>query len=175
MGVPPYLLADSLALTQAQRLVRRLCTFCRKPAALSPGTRAIFKANQIPIPEDVTVVSDKGGCSECAETGYMGRMALMEICPADDALGDMIGRNAPQSEMRRIAVQKGMLSLYQEGLQQVLAGNTSMSEISCLSYTSVAVISEDEDTPDGKIVGMPVDSDSDSDPAPARKIVSKPQ
>lgn len=175
MGVPPYLLADSLALTQAQRLVRRLCSFCRKPAALSPEVLAIFKANQIPIPEDISAIADKWGCPECAETGYMGRMALMEMSPVDDVLGDMISRNAPQSEMRRIAVQKGMLSLYQEGLQQVLAGNTSMDEISCLSYTSVVATSADEDPPDGKIVGMPVDSGSDSDPASARKVASKPQ
>jgi hypothetical protein len=101
-------------------------------------------------------------------------MALMEMCPLDDSLADLIARNAPQSEMRRIAFQKGMLTLYQEGLMQVLAGQTSLEEISCLSYTAMTADSEEGDPPDGKIVGMPVGSNSDSDPVPARKIASKP-
>ena len=137
MGIPPYLLADSLALSQAQRLVRRLCAFCKRPMMLTPDIRKIFSINRISIPPEVQFIYEKNGCSECRETGYTGRMALMEMCPSDNALADLISTNAPQSHMRKLAFQRGILTLYQEGLQQVINGNTSLEEISCLSYTAV--------------------------------------
>ncbi|PTX92831.1 hypothetical protein DB345_14340 [Spartobacteria bacterium LR76] len=156
MGVPAYLLADSLALTQAQRLVRRLCTFCKRPTPITPEIQAIFDANMVPIKPEVTSIYSKNGCPECNESGYSGRLALMELVAIDHALGDLISRNAPQSQMRRLAFRQGMLTLYQEGLVQVLNGNTSLEEISCLSYTSITAENHDDDPPDGKIVGMPV-------------------
>jgi type II secretory ATPase GspE/PulE/Tfp pilus assembly ATPase PilB-like protein len=159
MGVPPYLLSDSLALTQAQRLVRRLCTYCKKPAVIGPEVREIYRCNRIPIPREVEFIYNKSGCPECHETGYMGRLALMELCNADNELSDLIARVAPLSEMRRSAFNKGMLTLYQEGLQHVLQGNTSLEEISCLSYTAISSAEAGEEEPlAGKIVGMPVDS-----------------
>jgi type II secretory ATPase GspE/PulE/Tfp pilus assembly ATPase PilB-like protein len=159
MGVPPYLLADSLALTQAQRLVRRLCTYCKKPAVITPEIRDIYRRNRIPIPPTTEFVYNKFGCPECHETGYSGRLALMELCASDNELSDLISRNAPISELRKVAFNRGMLTLYQEGLQHVAAGSTSLEEISCLSYTAISTdASEDEDPPEGKIVGMPVKS-----------------
>ena len=137
MGIPPYLLADSLALSQAQRLVRRLCAYCKHPVPITPEIRAIFALNRVAIPPETMFIYEKHGCPECHEAGYKGRMALMEMCPSDNALADMISRNAPQSEMRKLAFKKGVLTLYQEGLQQVLNGNTTLEEISCLSYTAV--------------------------------------
>ncbi|MEI6034289.1 MAG: GspE/PulE family protein [Verrucomicrobiae bacterium] len=137
MGIPPYLLADSLALSQAQRLVRRLCTYCKRPVHIAPEVRAIFACNRVAIPPEAQVIFEKTGCSECRETGYTGRMALMEMCPSDNVLADLIASNSPQSLMRKHAFKKGVLTLYQEGLSQVLNGNTSLEEISCLSYTAV--------------------------------------
>lgn len=137
MGIAPYLLADSLALSQAQRLVRRLCTYCKHPVPITPEVRTIFAVNRVVVPPETQFIYEKHGCPECHEAGYKGRMALMEMCPSDNALADLISRNAPQSEMRKLAFHKGVLTLYQEGLQQVLNGNTSLEEISCLSYTAV--------------------------------------
>jgi type II secretory ATPase GspE/PulE/Tfp pilus assembly ATPase PilB-like protein len=136
MGLPPYLLADALALSQAQRLVRRLCTYCKRPLAVTDDIRRIFAKNQVEIPEGVGTIYGKTGCSECGETGYSGRIALMEMCPITPDLADLIGANAPQSQMREVAFRHGVLSLYQEGLTQVLSGYTSLEEISPLSYTS---------------------------------------
>ncbi len=138
MGVAPYLLADSLALSQAQRLVRRLCLHCKRPAVLTPELSHIFAANQIPVRPDQNQIFLPAGCPECSESGYRGRIALMEMCAVGTEIADMISRNAPQSEMRVIAQKAGVLSLYQEGLLQVLAGQTTLSEISCLSYTAMA-------------------------------------
>jgi len=136
MGLPPYLLADALALSQAQRLVRRLCVHCKRPVPVTDEIHAVFAKNRVKIPDSIPVIYAKVGCSECSETGYSGRIALMEMCPITPDLADLIGANAPQSQMREVAFQHGVLSLYQEGLSQVMAGHTSLEEISPLSYTS---------------------------------------
>lgn len=152
MGIPPYLLADALAVSQAQRLVRRLCTYCRKPAAITPDIRKIFKQNLVEIPPDVQFLNIKNGCPECGESGYSGRIALMELCPMDNRLSDLVSENAAVAQMRRIAVANGVLTLYQEGLKQALAGETSMEEINCLAYTSLGDEEEEEAGPPLKSV-----------------------
>jgi type II secretory ATPase GspE/PulE/Tfp pilus assembly ATPase PilB-like protein len=138
MGVPPYLLADSLALSQAQRLVRRLCPQCKSMVPLSAQQRAMFAANKVPATPGVTHLYEAQGCPDCRETGYKGRIALMELCPFNHELADLVAANAPQGEMRKIATGMGLRTLYQEGLQQVLEGETSLEEIKCLAYTAVA-------------------------------------
>ncbi|MFM8719102.1 MAG: GspE/PulE family protein, partial [Chthoniobacterales bacterium] len=138
LGVPPYLLADSLALTQAQRLVRRLCNQCKRAVPITAEDRRIFQLNKVELPEGLGTLYEAEGCPDCRETGYRGRLALMEMCPIDHALADLISVNAPQGEMRKIASVRGMRTLYQEGLQQVLEGETSLEEIKCLAYTAVA-------------------------------------
>lgn len=135
MGVPPYLLADSLALSQAQRLVRRLCGHCKQPTPVTDELRRILERNRIPLPADTQFFYTKAGCPECHDSGYSGRIALMEMCPVGGELGDLIAQNAAQSRMREVAMREGVLSLYQEGLTQVIAGNTTLDEIACLSYT----------------------------------------
>lgn len=141
MGVPPYLLADSLALTQAQRLVRRLCNQCKATAPVTPEQRRLFELNKVELPRELEHLFEAQGCPECRETGYRGRLALMEMCPIDHTLADLISVNAPQGEMRKIASARGMRTLYQEGLAQVAEGSTSLEEIKCLAYTG---LSEDE-------------------------------
>jgi type II secretory ATPase GspE/PulE/Tfp pilus assembly ATPase PilB-like protein len=138
MGVPPYLLADSLALSQAQRLVRRLCPQCKSMAPVTAQQRAMFAANKVPVRDEVTHFFEAQGCPDCRETGYKGRIALMELCPFNHELSDLVATNAPQGEMRKIATGMGLRTLYQEGLQQVMEGETSLEEIKCLAYTAVA-------------------------------------
>jgi type II secretory ATPase GspE/PulE/Tfp pilus assembly ATPase PilB-like protein len=138
MGVPPYLLADSLALSQAQRLVRRLCGQCKRMVAVTPQQRSVFSANKVPLPPEVTHLYEAEGCPECRETGYRGRVALMELCPIGREIADLIAVNAPQGQMRKIASAQGLRTLYQEGLHAVAEGLTSLDEINCLAYTGVA-------------------------------------
>ena len=137
MGVEKYLVADSLALSQAQRLVRRLCSYCKRPVAATNEVLTIM-AKQGVITEPLKgPVYDKVGCSECHGTGYSGRVALMELCEVTDEIRDHIETGAPQSVMRAAALKNGFRTLYQEGLVQVIAGSTTMEEIRCLSYTAV--------------------------------------
>jgi type II secretory ATPase GspE/PulE/Tfp pilus assembly ATPase PilB-like protein len=138
MGVPPYLLADSLALSQAQRLVRRLCAQCKQTVPVTSEQRRLFAANKVPLPPEVTHLYEAVGCPDCRETGYRGRIALMELCPINRDIADLIAINAPQGEMRKIATNLGLRTLYQEGLVAVAAGDTSLDEINCLAYTGVA-------------------------------------
>ncbi|HEY1083536.1 MAG TPA: GspE/PulE family protein [Prosthecobacter sp.] len=136
MGVEKYLLADSLALSQAQRLVRRLCSYCKRPTAVPTEVQELMaKQNVISQPLTHPIYSPVG-CPECHGTGYSGRVALMELCEITTELRDLIEEAAPMSAMRACAFKHGFLSLYQEGLLQVIAGHTSMDEIKCLAYTA---------------------------------------
>lgn len=137
-GIAPFLLADSLAMSQAQRLVRRLCSNCKRPTPITPQAAAIFYKNLVSLPSEGVTLFQPAGCPECNDTGYRGRIALMEMCAINFELSELIARNAPQTQLREVAQKSGLLSLYQEGLTQVLAGQTTLEEISCLTYTAIA-------------------------------------
>ena len=126
MGVEPYLIASSVTMVAAQRLLRRVCGRCRvhedrHPGMLTaPGRRA----------EDVRDVAGfRGeGCSECHHTGYRGRVAIYEIMPLCDDLKRMILRGGGAAELRSAAMEKGMLTLRQAALEKVRRGVTTIEE-----------------------------------------------
>lgn len=136
MGVEPHLVADSLAMSQAQRLVRRLCSYCKRPFVPTPQIRELFTRQGMPIEKDSTPIFIAGGCAECSGTGYSGRVALMEMTEMNPELSDLIERQATQTELRQSARRTGFQTLYQEGLIHVLAGNTTLDEIQKVSYTA---------------------------------------
>jgi type II secretory ATPase GspE/PulE/Tfp pilus assembly ATPase PilB-like protein len=136
MGVEPHLVGDSLAMTQAQRLVRRLCNYCKKSVALSPEMIDHFYRQGFKVNPDAAPIYEAVGCGECRNTGYNGRLALMEMCEVSPELGDLIERQAPQTELRKVALKTGFMTLYQEGITQVLAGLTTLNEIKKVSYTA---------------------------------------
>ncbi len=135
MGVEKYLLADSLAMSQAQRLVRRLCGYCKRPIAAPQDVQEMMYRQGVITQPLSTPIFVKNGCDECHGTGYAGRVALMEICEVGSELRDLIEEAAPMSAMRAAAFKNGFMSLYQEGLGQIIGGHTSLDEIKCLSYT----------------------------------------
>ncbi|MDA7605531.1 GspE/PulE family protein [Verrucomicrobiales bacterium] len=137
MGVEPYLLADALAMSQAQRLVKRLCKYCKRPVPASRKLQEFFYKNELiktPLEDPIFTSS---GCDECNGTGYLGRVALMEMCPVNAKIAEMIASGSPMSEMRKEAAKDGVLSLYQEGMLQVMSGNTTMEEISRLAHFGI--------------------------------------
>ena len=137
MGVEKYLVADSLALSQAQRLVRRLCGYCKRPEHPTQEFMDML-AKQGVLTQPLTQPLYKAvGCDECHGTGYSGRIALMELCEVSTELRDLIEEGAPMSAMRAVAFKSGFLSLFQEGLLQIVGGHTTMDEIRCLSYTAL--------------------------------------
>ncbi|MCL4111558.1 UNVERIFIED_CONTAM: hypothetical protein GTU68_056230 [Idotea baltica] len=120
MDVEPHLVGDSLAMTQAQRLMRRLCNYCKRPVEPTPDILQIMQL----------------GCPECQGSGYHGRVALMEMCEVNPEIADLVERQASQTELRNAALKTGFQTLYQEGLNQVLEGHTTMDEIKKVSYTA---------------------------------------
>ena len=137
MGVEKYLLADSLALSQAQRLARRLCSYCKQPMQVPQDVQELMAKQAVITQPLTTPIYTARGCDECHGTGYAGRVALMELCEVNNELRDLVEEGAPLSAMRAAAFKNGFRSLYQEGLQQVIGGATSLDEIKCLSYTAM--------------------------------------
>jgi type IV pilus assembly protein PilB len=127
MGIEPFLVASSLNLICAQRLVRRICSKCKEPHPTPPQamTQAGFS------PEDAkTVVPNRGkGCDKCNNTGYKGRVGLYEVMEVTEELRELILVGASSLELRRKAVEEGMITLRGSGLRKVKEGVTTIEEI----------------------------------------------
>ena len=127
MGIEPFLVASSLNLVCAQRLVRRICTHCAEPHPTpAPAlVQAGFSAD-----DAKTVVPTKGkGCDKCNNTGYKGRVGLYEVMDVTEELRELILVGASALELRRKAVEEGMISLRQSGLRKVKDGMTTIDEV----------------------------------------------
>ncbi len=127
MGVEPFLIASSLLMTAAQRLVRCICNKCRMPASITEG---VMKQSQMKIAKGEEVVFFKGkGCKDCKMTGYHGRMSLLEVLMIDSSNIDLIVNKANAREIKDVAIKNGMKTLRQIGLEQVKKGITTLEEI----------------------------------------------
>jgi len=127
LGVEPYLICSSVNTIIAQRLVRILCTHCRREDSLTPedveplngaGRELIGKTIYKPV-----------GCPKCFGTGYLGRQAIFEIMEIDDPLRSLILKTADANQIKAAAVKKGMTTLRQDGVDKVLKGITSLGEV----------------------------------------------
>jgi type IV pilus assembly protein PilB len=131
MGVEPFLISASLELIVAQRLVRRICPKCIAPyepteeelmllglSAHEVGDKHFYKGR---------------GCDDCNDTGYRGRKGIFETLRLNDTLREMINQRAPGVVLRQKAIELGMRTLREEGLQAIFDGETSVEEI--LKYT----------------------------------------
>jgi type IV pilus assembly protein PilB len=127
MGIEPFLVASSLNLICAQRLVRRICKFCNDAHPSPPA--ALIQAGY--SAEDArTVVPRKGkGCDKCNGTGYKGRVGLYEVMEITEELRELILVGASSLELRRKAVEEGMLTLRMSGLRKVKDGVTTLEEV----------------------------------------------
>ena len=127
MGIEPFLVASSLNLICAQRLVRRICTHCSEPCP-TPAP-ALVQAGF--SPDDAhTVVPNRGrGCDKCNNTGFKGRVGLYEVMEISDEIRELILVGASSLELRRKAVEEGMLTLRSSGLRKVRDGVTTVEEI----------------------------------------------
>jgi len=127
MGIEPFLVASSLNLVCAQRLVRRICKNCVEPHPTPPA--ALMQAGY--TAEDAkTVVPNKGkGCEKCNNTGYKGRVGLYEVMEVTEDLRELILVGASALELRRKAVDEGMITLRGSGLRKVKDGVTTIEEV----------------------------------------------
>ena len=125
MGVEPYLVASSVEVVVAQRLVRLICTNCRRelPAQETQRLRDAFGDR---IPE---VLYHGVGCRTCGGTGYRGRQGVFELMAVTDDLRTLILNRAPAHELRKVAARNGMHSLREDGWRVVADGRTTVEEL----------------------------------------------
>lgn len=126
MGVEPYLAASSVECLIAQRLVRCLCTPCRKEATIDGKLLDEFG---IPQAGEPTHIYQEKGCEACKWTGFRGRTAIYEILVIDEEIREMIARARSASEIKQRAQKKGMRTLRQDGWEKVLQGITTPREV----------------------------------------------
>jgi type IV pilus assembly protein PilB len=127
MGIEPFLVASSVHLICAQRLVRRVCSECKEPNPMTPP--ALVQAGFTPE-EAETVTPVKGaGCERCNKTGYKGRVGLYEVLEVTEELRELILVGASGLELRRKAIDEGMITLRRSGLRKVMEGMTSVEEV----------------------------------------------
>ena len=125
MGVEPYLVASSLEMVVAQRLVRLICARCREPIPI--GDAALMRHE---FDADMPDALYHGrGCAACGGTGYRGRMGVFEIMPVNDAVRAMVIERAPAPTVRQQAAAQGMKSLRTDGWRLVRSGRTTVEEI----------------------------------------------
>jgi type II secretory ATPase GspE/PulE/Tfp pilus assembly ATPase PilB-like protein len=131
MGVPSYILAESLSLITANRLIQRNCPHCVDRSKYTPEMLAVLGRRGIKPDSDYFRVSK--GCPKCGGTGYKGQMAVMEFCPIDQDFKDLISQSPNPKELRDLFKKKGFLTLYEEGMRQAVAGNTDFNAILLLA------------------------------------------
>ncbi|MEJ2745540.1 MAG: GspE/PulE family protein, partial [bacterium] len=127
MGIEPFLISSSTLLVAAQRLVRRICKKCKKE--LDVPDEALTKAQMKRAPGEKIVLYHGTGCPECKNSGYSGRIALIETISIDDDIRNLIMTKATARQIKLAAMEKGMNTLRMVGLSRVKKGLTTLDEV----------------------------------------------
>jgi len=127
MGIEPFLVATSVHLICAQRLGRRLCNECKMEEELSP--QVLIDAGYTPEEARTVKTYKPQGCSTCNDRGYKGRVGFYEILEITDELRELILVGASALEIKKKAIEQGMISLRRSGLIKVAAGVSSLEEV----------------------------------------------
>lgn len=139
MGVEPFLLVSSLNCVVGQRVLRRVCRECIGEVDIPVEVESEMKTTLGPIYNMIEEKWKKDGksikipkivgCDKCNHTGYMGRIAIYEVMPISERLGKLVVEKAAASEIQKVAMDEGMLTMKQDGYVKVLEGITTMEEV----------------------------------------------
>lgn len=130
MGIEPYFITSSLVAAIGQRLMRRLCPTCKEPFQI---TKELI--TELGLPKDTSAKLYKPvGCPECDQTGYRGRMCVMEIFRMTDAIRDLVLAHKPATALRDAAVAGGMMTIQDAAKARVLDGSTTVEELRRVIY-----------------------------------------
>jgi type IV pilus assembly protein PilB len=132
MGVEAYQFVSALNCVLAQRLVRIICTHCRRPIKISRGM--LEESGLEPALEHTHTFYEGTGCMECNGTGYKGRMAICELLDLSDRIREMILEKRPTSEIKKAARDEGMRFLRESAVERVLEGITTLREINKVTF-----------------------------------------
>jgi type IV pilus assembly protein PilB len=127
MKIEPYVIASALLGVVAQRLVRRLCSSCRRQYTPEPETLRALNIGEADASRHIFYRAV--GCEECNSTGYRGRIAIYEVMRVEDKIRRLIAQNAGEDLVREAAVAAGMITLGEDGLAKVKAGVTTAEEL----------------------------------------------
>lgn len=127
MGVPAYLVASSVIAVLAQRLVRVVCSKCKHH--YEPPQSALEAAGITPEMASKANFMKGRGCSHCQQSGYRGRMGIYELMLMTSKIRELAFEGAPAQMIRKAAVSHGMSTLYDDGIQKVLKGITTLEEV----------------------------------------------
>jgi len=127
MGIEPFLVATSVHMIVAQRLVRRVCSSCKEPTEAPLG--ALMNAGFTEKDAKSIRLFKGRGCDRCSNTGYKGRVGLYEVMEIGDEIRELILSGASSVELRNKAIETGMLSLRGSGLQKIKEGVTTIEEV----------------------------------------------
>jgi len=132
MGVEPYNFVSSLNCVLAQRLVRLLCSVCKRP--YHPTDDELRESGLKPDEHQTEVFYASVGCDTCNHTGYRGRTAIHELLDLSDNIREMIVERRPGSEVRRAAEAEGLRGLRESALKKVFAGLSTLHEINRVTF-----------------------------------------
>jgi type IV pilus assembly protein PilB len=128
MGIEPFLVGSSLDCVLAQRLARRLCEWCKQSYAPESGDLSSTR-----WPSDVveapTTLWRPVGCRSCGQTGFRGRMAVTEVMPISEEIERLAVAHASAGDIRKVAVEAGMVTLRDDGLRKAAEGHTTLEEV----------------------------------------------
>ncbi len=125
MGIEEYLVSGALVAIQAQRLVRKICTHCKRETVLP---ERLLKDIRQYLPENPTFYKGEG-CKECGGSGYKGREMISEVLVVSETMSRMIARNASKEELSKQAYEEGFVSMFEDGVHKALQGRTTIEEI----------------------------------------------
>jgi type IV pilus assembly protein PilB len=128
MGVEPFLTGAAVTGVLAQRLARRLCEHCKE--LYTPSKDELFNAR---IPEELrhgkTELFRRNGCVRCRQTGYRGRIGIFQLMEMNEELSALAAKGSSHDEIERAGMNGGMRSLWDDGIEKVVAGLTSLEEL----------------------------------------------
>lgn len=137
LGIHTSLIASAVNIFIAQRLVRTLCTHCKKTYVPAESTKNAFlqilknisPAVKEPIPTTVDTLAEPVGCNHCNFTGYKGRIAVYEMFPVTTTMANLLNQNPSENDIRILAKEEGMLTLIEDGVLKCLEGITTLAEV----------------------------------------------
>ena len=126
LDVEPFLVTSAVVGSVAQRLIRKVCQYCKTPYAATP---AEVSAYQMEMNEMVTQFYTGRGCNMCSRSGFSGRIAVVEVLVMSDNIRAMVNRGAPASEVRAEAIRAGMMTMRRDGMLKAKDGITTPGEV----------------------------------------------
>ncbi len=134
MNVEPFLVSSAVVGVIAQRLVRKLCPYCKKEYVLGDDLKKEITDLLLPAEKEKLILNRPMGCDRCHGMGYFGRTGIFEILKMTEGIKNLVLRRASESEISKVAVSEGMRTLRADGVKKVQEGVTSLEEVMRVAF-----------------------------------------